>query len=91
MMSSCVLRLLLNGMSIKSDSTCRKVGEKMRRPARHAIIIHRGAKLSRIAAANTLTDSNNRFLEKTRPFLNSVTRTARSIPYSYKLPKYNPS
>ena len=56
-MNSCVLRLLLTWMPNNAESLCRKVGQKLRRPALHAFMLHCGTKTVRIAPPNTLTDS----------------------------------
>ena len=64
MMSSCVLGLLLMWMPNNANSTCRKLGEKLRQPALHAIIIHCGTKSAWIAPVNKLTDLYTQFLPK---------------------------
>ena len=80
MMNACVLRMLLIWMPNIANSTCRKVGERLRRPALHVIIIHCGTKSARIAPPSTLTDSYVWFLPKAQACLNSVTRAPKFIP-----------
>ena len=58
-------------MPISTDSICRKVGEKLRRPALHAIKIHGGTKSTEIEPSNTLTDSRTQFLSK-KPIFSSI-------------------
>ena len=88
MMSSCVLRLLLNRMPNNADSTCRKVGKGLKRPALHTIVILCEAKTARFAPPNTLTDSCTWFLLKAQLYNTSRTRTPRTISYIVTLPKY---
>ena len=68
-------------MSNNAESICRKLAEQLRRPALHAFIIHGGTKSVRIAPPNTLTDPYIRFLKKTQPYLNFMTRTPKSKPF----------
>ena len=82
MMNSYVLRMVLVWKPNYADSVCRKVGEKLRRRALLAIIIHCWTKSARIAPLETLTDSYSWFLPRTQPYLNSVTRAPKSIPYT---------
>ena len=51
-------------MPISTDSICRKVGEKFRRPALYAIKIHSGTKSTQIEPSKTLTDLRTQFLPK---------------------------
>ena len=87
-MKSCVPRLFSIWMPKKAECMCRKVGKKLRRPALHAFIKHGGTKLARIEPPNTLTDSYIRFLSKTEPYLNLLTRTPESEPHFITLPMY---
>ena len=63
-MNSCRSLMLLIWMPNNADSTCRKVGKKLKQPALPAIITHCGSKSARIAPLNTLTDSYIRFCRK---------------------------
>ena len=91
MMNSCVLRLLLIWMSNEADRICRKVGEKLRRPTLHAVILHCGTKSARTAPPNTLTVSYTQLLPTPQPYLNFVTRTSKSKTSNNTLPKYTVS
>ena len=87
-MNSCVSQLLLIWMPSKTESRCRNLGEKLRRPALHAFIIQCGTKSARIEPPNLLPDSNTQFLPKAQPYFNFMTRTSKSKPYITTLPKY---
>ena len=87
-MNSGVLRLPLIWMSNNAESICRKVGEKLSRPALHALTIHCGRESVRIAPPNTLTESYTQFLQKAQWYLSFMTRTPKSKPYLLSLPKY---
>ena len=71
MMSSCVLRPLLTWLRNTVDSTSRKIGEELRWPDLHAMIIHFESKSARIAPLNTLTVSYTQSL-LTKPILISI-------------------
>ena len=90
-MNSRVLRLLLIWMPNKAESRCRMVGEKLRRRAPHATILHCGTKSARIATPNTLTDSYTQLLPTTDPYLIFMTRTSKSKPSIITLTKYTVS
>ena len=87
-MNSCVLRLLLIWMAITAESMCRRLSEKLRRPALHAFIIHFGTKSARVAPPITFTDSNARFWPRARPCPSFYTQTHKYKPYIVTLPKY---
>ena len=87
-MNSCILRLLFIWISNNAESICRKESEKLRRSALHAFIKRCVTKSAQMARPSTLTDSYTRFLLKTQPFLNFVTRTTKSFSYIITLPKY---
>ena len=57
---------------------CRKVGEKLKRPALHAIKINSGTKSSQIAPSNTLTDSDTQFCQKS-PILAQISDSDTQI------------
>ena len=65
-----------------------KGGQEVETMALHAFIIHCGTKSARIAPPNTLTDPYIRFLPKSQPYLNFMTRTPKSKAYIITLPKY---
>ena len=90
-MNSCVLRLLLTWMPNNAKNISRKVGKKLRRPAVHAFIKHCGTKSARIAPSKTLKDLNIQFLPKTQLYFNFRTRTLKSQPYIFTIPKYTVS
>ena len=77
------LQLFLIWMPYNSDSLCRKAGKKLElwRPALHASILHCETKSAMIAPPNTVTDSYTRFSPREQPYLNSMTRTAKSKLY----------
>ena len=87
MMNSCVSRLLLFWMPNIAESICRKVGENLRRPTLHAIILTCGTKTARIAPPNTLNDLYTRLLPKAQPYLNSDTQIQTLYWYN---PQVNP-
>ena len=64
MISSRVLRLPPLSMPNNTDNISRKVGEKLRRPALHALKDNSGVKSTRIAPPNTLKDPYTEFLPK---------------------------
>ena len=82
-MNSYALRMVLVWMPNNADSVWRKVGEKLKRRALLAIIIHCRTKSARIAPLKTFTDSYSWFLPRAQPYLNSVTRAPKSIPYTF--------
>ena len=89
-MTSCVLRLVLRVLLNwhNAESICRKVGEKLRRPALHASMFHCGTYSVRIKHLFTLTDSYTHFLPKTQPDVNFMSRPPKFEPYIITLPKY---
>ena len=87
-MNSCVIRLLLTSMPNNAERICRKLGEKLMRPAIHAVMIHWRTNSVRVASPSTLNDTYTQFLWKTQPYLNFVTRTPKSKPYNITLPKF---
>ena len=89
-MSACVLQLLLIWISNITDSTCRKLREKLRRPALQANILHPGKKSTLLATPNTLQIDGFKhsvFAENTQSFLNSMTRAPKSLEYNITLQK----
>ena len=70
------------------ETKCTKVGEKLRRPALHEILLLCARKSDWMAPPDALTDSYTRFLPKAQPYLKSKTRTSKSTPYIIELPKY---
>ena len=88
MMSSCVLQLLQILTSNKADSTCRKIGETLRRPAAHAILLHCRTKPSRIAPSNKIMDVYTQLFPKVQIYFTSLTRAPEPIPYIITIPKF---
>ena len=88
MLNSGVLLPNLIWMPNNTETIWKKVGEMLRRPALHAIILHCGTTSTRVAPPDTLTDSFTRFLEEAQPYLNSMTRTPKSKLFVIALPKY---
>ena len=84
MVSPCFLPSLIIWMPNKTDSICTGMGEKLRRPALHAIKIYSRTKSTRIATPNTLTDFYTQFLPK-KPNLCSIFLLGHPNPYHTKL------
>ena len=85
MVISCDLQLLLVWKHKNADSTCRKLGERLKRPIRK----HWWKKSDRIAAPFILTVSHFQFLLKAQSYPSSQTRTPNFLPYNLTFPKFN--
>ena len=75
-------------MPTNAECICRKVDRKLRQPALHAFIVHRGKKSAWIAPPNTLTVSCIRFLTEAQPYLNFMTQKPKSKTYLITSPQY---
>ena len=75
------------------DSIPRKLGQKLRGPALHAIIIHCGTKSSRITPPNTLRDSYTQFLLKAQPLshFNYIDSDTQIRTIFYHITEVNPN